>query len=44
MRIPPLLAGVNQRQGTELITTRGKSVHVKQQREKLGGMEERYLL
>lgn len=44
VRVPPLLAEVNQTQGTVLMTTWGKSIHVKQSKEKLGGMEERYLL
>lgn len=37
-------AGVNQTQGTVLMTTWDKSIHVKQSKEKLGGMEERCLL
>lgn len=34
VRVPPLLAGVDHTQGTVLMTTRGKSVHVKQSRER----------
>lgn len=33
-RVPPLLAGVNQTQGTVLMTMWGKSIHVKQSRKR----------